>query len=316
MTAQVGFLIAFAAGLLSFLSPCVLPLIPTYLSLVGGVSIQGLHAPGASRFRIFTRTLFFVLGFTLVFVALGILFSGTAGFFSNASRIIPLVAGSVIIFLGLNFTFDFWKLLNMEKRFHFRKPPSGTAGSLLLGMAFGAGWTPCVGPILASILFLAGTSGRILQGSFLLLSYSAGLGVPFLLAGLFFSLFLRQAGKIKPHLDKIRIAGGIFLVAIGLLVLLGRLQRLNIALFALAGRLAEWSRIAPRQSRLAFGSFFLALFLPALLSWLRRLRRRERDRRIVLPLTGGLALLLALLSFSGLLDFPALLAFWLTFQGP
>jgi len=315
MTTQLGILVAFLAGLLSFLSPCVLPLIPSYLSLVGGVSFQDLKTQGASRLRVFTRTLFFILGFTLIFVGLGILFSGTAGFISGASRIIDIAAGSLIIVLGLNFTFDFWKLLNMEKRFHLHRAPAGAAGSLLLGMAFGAGWTPCVGPILASILFLAGTSGRILQGSLLLAVYSAGLGVPFLLAGLFFSLFLRQAERLKPHLNKIRIASGLFLIAIGLLVLLGRLQRLNIALFVLASRLEAWRNSAPWQVSLAFGLTFSVLFLLLQLAWLRGFLRDRSRRRLLLLSFSLLSLVLALLIFSGVIDPAAFLVSWLSFQG-
>jgi cytochrome c-type biogenesis protein len=315
MTTELGFLIAFLAGLLSFLSPCVLPLIPSYLSLVAGISFQDLRSTGVSRFRVFIRTLFFVIGFSLVFVALGLLFSGTAGFLGGAARIIDIAAGSLIVLLGLNFTFDFWKLLNVEKRFHLRTSPAGTAGSLLLGMAFAAGWTPCVGPILASILFLAGTSGRILQGSLLLVSYSAGLGLPFVLAGLFFSLFLRQSEKLKPHLNRIRIASGIFLVGIGLLVLLGRLQRLNIAIFTLAGKLDAWHSSAPQQTRWAFGLLFLALFLFLGLRWLKGIRQDRRRRRPVLLGICALALSLALLIFSGVLEPAAFLSSWLSFQG-
>jgi cytochrome c-type biogenesis protein len=315
MTVQLGFLIAFLAGLLSFFSPCVLPLIPSYLSLVGGVSYRDLQAGGVSRYRVFRRTLLFVLGFSLVFVGLGVLFSGAAGFLGSAARIIDIVAGSLIILLGLNFIFDFWKLLNMEKRFHLRRAPAGAAGSLLLGMAFAAGWTPCVGPILASILFLAGTSGRILRGSLLLATYSAGLGLPFLLSGFFFSLYSQQADKIKPHLNKIRIFSGIFLTAIGLLVLLGRLQRLNVALFALAGRLMEWHSSAPQQTRWAFGFFFFGVFLILAACWLRGLIRHRRRRRPVLLSFGALTLALAVLSFTAVIDPAAFLTSWLVFQG-
>ncbi len=165
---NINFFVAFAAGVLSFLSPCVLPLIPSYLSLVGGVSVHELDGKRRQRSKVFIRTVLFVLGFSTVFILLGVLFSGTGGFLTGATQIVNIVAGSLIILLGLNFVFNFWKFLNFEKKLHMRSSPTGSVGALLLGMAFGAGWTPCVGPILASILCLAGSSRQILQGTALL----------------------------------------------------------------------------------------------------------------------------------------------------
>jgi cytochrome c-type biogenesis protein len=299
---------------LSFLSPCILPLIPSYLSLIGGVSVQELGE--RSRSKVFLRTLLFVLGFSAVFIALGVLFSGTGGFFTGATQIVNIVAGTLVILLGLNFIFNFWKFLNFEKRMHIRSSPSGWLGALLLGMAFGAGWTPCVGPILASILFLAGSNARVLHGTLLLAVYSFGLGLPFLLAGLFFSQFLGARERMKRHFNTLRIISGAFLVFIGLLIALGRLQRFNIFLFRLAGWLEKWNTVNPGQVRLGFTLLFL---IPAVLVGASYLRRARSERRF--PLLPGRAaflllfLALAAVTATGVLDPTGFFTFWFTYQG-
>jgi len=314
MSTNINVLIAFAAGVLSFLSPCVLPLIPSYLSLIGGVSVQELAE--RQRSRVFLRTLLFVLGFSVVFIALGVLFSGTGGFFTGATQIVNIVAGSLVILLGLNFIFNFWKFLNFEKRLHMRSSPAGGLGALLLGMAFGAGWTPCVGPILASILFLAGSSAKILQGTLLLAVYSLGLGLPFILAGLFFSQFLGARERMKRYFATLRIVSGAFLVFIGLLIALGRLQRFNIFLFRLAGWLENWNAASPWQVRLSFTLLFL---IPALLLGISYLKRARSAGRA--PLLPGRALFLllfltlAVVTASGVLDPTGFFTFWFTYQG-
>jgi cytochrome c-type biogenesis protein len=313
MPTNINIAFAFAAGILSFLSPCVLPLIPSYLSLIGGVSVHELKE--GHRSRILRRTVLFVLGFSVIFIALGVLFSGTGGFLSGATQIMNIAAGSLVIVLGLNFIFNFWKFLNFEKRLHISSP-TGWVGALLLGMAFGAGWTPCVGPILASILFLAGSSGQVLQGTLLLAVYSLGLGLPFVLAGVFFSQFLRQKEHLKRHFEALRIASGAFLVFIGLLIVLGRLQRFNIFLFRLAGRLEDWSAASPWQVRLAFSILFLLPVVLLGISYLRRARNAER-----FPLLPGRAvffllfLALAVVTFAGVLDPTVFFSFWFTYQG-
>jgi cytochrome c-type biogenesis protein len=319
MTQNLNLLLAFLAGLLSFLSPCVLPLIPSYLSLVGGAAFEEQRRDGPGRWRVFLRTLLFVGGFSVVFIALGVLFSSAGGLLGGVSRVVNLVAGSLVVLLGLNFIFNFWKFLSFEKKVHLGSAPRGLAGSLVLGMAFGAGWTPCVGPILASILFLAGTGGQALEGAALLGLYSLGLGLPFLLAGLFFSQFMRQKERFKAHFRALRIASGSFLVFIGLLILSGRLQRLNIALYRLAASLVSWQQSSPAQVRLLFaavlalpGLLFLALFLLALFRPAGPARRRQLVLRPCLAL---LFLVLAGLTLSGALNPAGFLAFWLSYQG-
>ena len=316
MTENLSFLIAFAAGVLSFLSPCTLPLIPSYLSFIGGTSFKDLQDQKVARSHILLRTLLFVLGFSILFIALGVIFSGTGLFLSSAGQIINIVAGILVMVLGLNFIFDFWKILNVEKRLHISEKPSSLFGSVLLGMAFGAGWTPCVGPILASILFLAGSSGRVLQGTLLLSVYSLGLGLPFILAGLFFSSFMKSSKKLKPHLNTIRIVSGVFLVFIGLFILLGRLQRVNIFLFRLAGNLDQWGQIAPLQVQLFFGLLFI---LPALLVAFFYLKKAKVEKKYPfrpLPFAFFLTfLLISVLSFTGAITPSRFFTFWFTFQG-
>ncbi len=316
MSQNLSMLLAFSAGLLSFLSPCVLPLIPSYISFIGGISFNDLNENKASKSGIFLKTLFFVVGFTTVFMVLGILFSATGGLIGNVTQIINITAGILVILLGINFIFNFWKTLNFEKRFHFSSQPSGISGSLLMGMAFGGGWTPCVGPILASILFLAGSSGKVVQGTLLLGLYSIGLGLPFLLAGLFFSKFVKHTEKIRPHLNTIRIVSGSFLVLIGFIILLGRLQRLNTYFFILANNLESWQQANPRQPRLMFGIIFTLTFFMLTYTYIKRLIIRKK---IIFPpvrlVFMFLFLILSILIFAGILNFTQFFTFWFTFQG-
>jgi cytochrome c-type biogenesis protein len=223
---EVSPFIAFAAGLLSFLSPCVLPLIPSYLFFIGGTA-QG---DGAGKLRIFARTGFFVAGFSAVFIVLSILVSTVLLFFN--SKYFDIAAGTIVIVLGFNIIFDFLKFLNYEKRPALKKPAS-LIGAFVAGAAFGAGWTPCVGPILGSILLLAGRSGSLPFAAFCLVLYSAGFGIPFLAAAFFFDRFLSGAAFFKKHLRVIQIASGILLIATGILMVSGRFS-------ALGALLAKW----------------------------------------------------------------------------
>jgi cytochrome c-type biogenesis protein len=232
MTELSAFL-AFGAGLLSFLSPCVFPLIPSYLFFVGGMGLDGSSAEDnesrAGKGPVLGKTAFFVLGFSAVFVITSIVLSSLI--VASGATFIDIAAGIVVIILGLNVLFDFLKFLNYEKRFHLNRMPGsrgGFAGAFLVGAAFGAGWTPCVGPILGSMLLLAGQSGRPGMAAFYLVLYSAGLGLPFLAAALFFDRFLAGAQKIKKHLPLIQKTSGVLLVCTGLLILSGRFQAINI----------------------------------------------------------------------------------------
>jgi len=209
------------------LSPCVLPLIPSYLFFIGGSAAGRSAAAGGkdSRWRTFFLTCFFTLGFSAVFIALSVIFSTVMTFFNF--RYIDIIAGVIIIILGLNIIFDFLKFLNYEKRFSLTGGKTGPVAAFLTGAAFGAGWTPCVGPILASILLLAGQSGSLPLAVLYLLLYSAGFALPFLAASLFFDRFLAGAAIIKKHIRLIHIISGILLVVTGILILSGRFAALN-----------------------------------------------------------------------------------------
>jgi cytochrome c-type biogenesis protein len=181
----------------------------------------------AGKGLVLGKTAFFVLGFSTVFVITSIILSSLI--VASGAKFIDIAAGIVVIILGLNVLFDFLKFLNYEKRLYInRKPGSGLPGAFLIGAAFGAGWTPCVGPILGGILLLAGQSGRPDLAAFYLVLYSAGLGLPFLAAALFFDRFLAGAQKIKKHLPLIQKVSGILLVCTGLLILSGRFQAINM----------------------------------------------------------------------------------------
>ncbi|MDR1114263.1 MAG: cytochrome c biogenesis CcdA family protein [Candidatus Margulisbacteria bacterium] len=231
MNNQVSLGLSFTAGLLSFFSPCVLPLLPSYLCLLGGFTPEQLKqdAPPLNGYFL-SRTLGFICGFSLVFIALSLLFASGFSLLGGAALYIRWLAGLVIIALGLNILFDFLAFLNYEKRFHFARWPRGTGGALLAGLAFGAGWTPCIGPILASILLLAGQSGQAGAAALYLTAYSAGLGLPFLLAALFLERFWRVTSRLRTALPIIQKISGVLLIVIGLLVLTGHLQALTVLL--------------------------------------------------------------------------------------
>jgi cytochrome c-type biogenesis protein len=320
---NLNIIIAFAAGIISFISPCILPVIPSYLSFIGGVSYGELVGGKISKWGILVKSLIFVAGFSLVFTVLGVVFSSVGFALSGASKIINMAAGSIVIVLGLNYIFNFIKILNIEKKMKLSKRPSGAIGPMILGMAFAAGWTPCIGPILASILFLAGTSGQGLQGAVLLAFYSAGLGIPFILAGLFFSTYQSRMKELSRHLFKIKIASGILLVAIGVLIFFGSLARLNAFFFAMAGNLEAWAGGNPAGPRIVFFSIFLFFSIVLAFFYIRRVRKVKVKpginkkislypaRLILIAILFGVSIL----TLSGVLDFQKLIVDWLTFQG-
>jgi cytochrome c-type biogenesis protein len=228
---------AFLAGLLSFLSPCVFPLIPSYLSFISGTTLKELETEGSARKKAFINTVLFIAGFSLIFIILQVIAIATFGVIQKITDIMNLIAGILIIILGLNFIFDFIKILNMEKRFNIGKMQKGFIGPLIFGIAFGAGWTPCIGPFLFTILMTAGATGNYITGIILMIFYSLGLGLPFLIIGLFFSILHKKLNKIKPHMEKIKILSGIFLILVGIFIILGGLSNFNIILFQAASNL-------------------------------------------------------------------------------
>jgi cytochrome c-type biogenesis protein len=222
MADQVSLLTAFAAGIVSFLSPCVLPLVPGYMSFISGVSLDEMRAEDrksdTSR-AVMVNTAFFVLGFTIVFVSLGAAASSVGSFLLENQRWLQRIAGAIVVIFGLHLV-GLLKIewLYRDKRFHGPVTPRGPFGALLLGLAFAAGWTPCIGPILAGILALAATQSSMWQGVLLLAVYSAGLGIPFLLTGLATQRLLDAFQRMRPFMWAIEMAGGILLIAVGIMI--------------------------------------------------------------------------------------------------
>ncbi len=221
-TSQISLLIAFTAGVFSFISPCVLPLIPSYLTYITGISFDELveNQSRSVRRRTLFHSLFFILGFTLVFVALGASATYVGNFFQENQALIRRIGGVIVILLGIHITgLVKLNLLEREKRFEFNDKPLGYLGSILVGIAFAAGWTPCIGPILASILLYASTSENVGGGIILLVAYSLGLGLPFLISALAFNTFLAYFSRFNRYLRMVSIVSGVFLVIVGLLLI-------------------------------------------------------------------------------------------------
>ncbi|MGJ0533575.1 cytochrome c biogenesis CcdA family protein [Methylocystis sp.] len=239
--ADVTFPAAAAAGLLSFLSPCVLPLVPPYLTYLAGVSMEDLELETRSRARrdILLSSILFVLGFTTVFVALGATASAFGGVLRANLHILSWVAGGIIILMGLHFI-GLLKvsLLYREKRAEITKP-IGLFGSYVMGLAFAFGWTPCIGPILAAILAVAGTQETVALGAALLATYSLGLGLPFILAGLALGRFLAFVARFRRHFGKVEKVVGVLLVFTGVAFLTGGVQEMSYWLLELFPGLAK-----------------------------------------------------------------------------
>ena len=221
----VNMLIAFAGGLLSFLSPCVLPLVPGYLSLMSGVSIDHLKGEGGSRSgalrAVVINSIAFNIGLSVIFIALGAT-AGLVGSSILSNPWIRIVGGLVIIVFGLHLIGLLKiKYLYKDTRQFSNEKPRGVLGSLTLGIAFAAGWTPCIGPILGGIMALAATSGGWKGGLVLATFYSAGLAVPFLITGLGINKFLGFYSKFRRHLHKVEVVSGVVLILIGLLIATG-----------------------------------------------------------------------------------------------
>lgn len=221
MGQSVGVVVAFTAGLFSFLSPCVLPLFPSYLSFITGMSVSDLSAelsPSARR-RVLLHAVVFVLGFSIVFVALGASFSAAAQLLLDYREWIRRVGGALIVIFGLYIAGVFrLGVFARTAQWQIREKPAGYVGSFIVGVTFAIGWTPCVGPILGAILSLAGTSETVQRGIGLLVAYSAGLGLPFLLSAVALGAFLRFFKRYRPFIPVMERAAGVLLVVVGVMV--------------------------------------------------------------------------------------------------
>jgi cytochrome c-type biogenesis protein len=229
-TINVSILAAFAAGLISFLSPCVLPLVPGYLSMISGFSLDQLRGSAMDarlKRSVVMNSITFIIGFSITFITLGASATWIGQALQSRQHLFEQIAGIVIIIFGLHLVGIFKiNMLYRDKRFHSVQKPRGVIGALVLGLAFAFGWTPCIGPILAGILGIAAQQKTVGQGVFLLAVYSLGLGVPFLLTSLGLNQFLSFYGRFKQHFRAVEIASGVLVTVIGLLILTNTLSRM------------------------------------------------------------------------------------------
>ena len=218
----MGYITAFLGGLLSFLSPCVLPLIPSYLSFITGISFDDFKSGDKARIRKLTliNSSAFVVGFSTVFILLGVSSSYVGMLFVIYYDYIRIAGGILIIAMGL-YVMGVLKLnfLAADKRVHLHSKPRGYFGSFVVGLTFGAGWTPCIGPILGSILLIASTTGSAIQGFYLLLMYSLGLAIPFLATSMAINTFITKFSVIQKYMRVIMIISGLMLIGFGVILL-------------------------------------------------------------------------------------------------
>jgi cytochrome c-type biogenesis protein len=228
---EVNVFVAFAAGVFSFLSPCVLPLIPSYLSFISGVSLddmRGAQAAAQVRARVVFNSLAFILGFSLVFVSLGASASFLGSLFLGYRNAIRLAGGLFVLLVGLYLVGAF-KIAALERylQFNLKDKPAGYLGSVLVGITFAVAWTPCVGPVLGAVLALAGASGEVGRGIFLLASYAAGLALPFFLSALAVNSFLQFSQRFRRYIHAVHVIGGVLLIVVGILLITDYMTFLN-----------------------------------------------------------------------------------------
>ncbi len=225
-TQTVSFPAAFVAGLLSFFSPCVLPLIPAYFTFITGFSIEELTEKYNSKIRkkVFLSTFLFVLGFSLVFILMGASASFLGGLMYTYKKLIRIIGGILIIILGIHLT-GLVRIpgLDFEKRITLEKKPLHFLGTLIIGMGFGAGWSPCIGPLLGSILIIAGSQETVWQGVILLGIYSTGLAIPFIIISIFINFLLTFIKKASKVLKYVNVVAGVVLIVVGLILVSNKL---------------------------------------------------------------------------------------------
>ncbi len=221
MIDNVGILAALVAGVLSFLSPCVLPLVPSYLSFVTGMSLEDIQE-GVDRRHVLVHSLLFVGGFTLIFLLLGASATFIGTFLIVYSDWVARIGGIVIIVFGLHLMGIFQLVFMMrERRLHLANKPAGYIGTVAVGVAFGAGWTPCIGPILGAILTMAASQETVGAGTFLLFVYSVGLAVPFLVVAHLMERFLDAFASFRTFLPTVQVVSGMLLLLLGVLLVTG-----------------------------------------------------------------------------------------------
>ncbi|WP_347230901.1 cytochrome c biogenesis CcdA family protein [Mesobacillus subterraneus] len=229
---DIGLFFAFTAGILSFFSPCVFPLLPAYITHLTGGKIEGSKV-AVNRTTLFTRSFGFIIGFSIIFIIMGASATLLGQLFANYRTIVMQIAGLLIIIFGLQMAGLLnIKFLMMEKKVHSETKSKGVFSSVFLGMAFASGWSPCVGLALSSILLLASSSDTLYQGMYLLISYSLGMAVPFLVISFVISYSLNAIKKINKYLSKLSLINGMIMVGMGFLVLSGQMQKISAWLSA------------------------------------------------------------------------------------
>jgi len=215
---------AFVAGLFSFLSPCVLPLVPGYVSLISGAGVEELKSPQSQLLRrVMINSIGFILGFSIVFVTLGAISTELGQLAAQYKHTLSIVAGVVVIIFGLHLTGLFQiKWLLQDARLHQVKGNSTPVGAFVIGFAFAFGWTPCLGPILSAILLIASEEDKVARGIFLLAVYSLGLAVPFLMTSLLMERFLKFYSRFRSHMHVLEVVSGGLMIALGILLVIGR----------------------------------------------------------------------------------------------
>ncbi len=229
-TEVISYPAAFTAGLLSFLSPCVLPLIPAYFTFITGFSLEELteYRNSEIRKKVFLSTIFFVSGFSLVFILMGASASYLGGLMYKYRELIRIIGGILIVLLGVHLTgIIHFRGLDFEKRINMEKKPLHFFGTFIVGMAFGAGWSPCIGPLLGSIIIIAGSQETVWQGIVLLAIYSAGLAIPFIIMSVFINLLLIFIKKASRVLQYVNTVAGILLIIVGLILVTNKLYVLT-----------------------------------------------------------------------------------------
>ena len=227
-TLMPSILIALAAGVLSFLSPCVLPIIPPYLAYMGGISMNQLTESGSDRRPAVIASVFFVMGLSTVFLLLGFTASAFGQFFLHNQQLFGQIAGVIIIVFGLHFIGIFRiPLLMREARLDAGDQGGSALGAYVLGLAFAFGWTTCIGPILGAILSLSAQEDSIGRGTFLMAMYAVGLGLPFILSALFINRAMGLMNRMKRHMGLIEKTMGVLLLAVGILMLTGAFSRMS-----------------------------------------------------------------------------------------
>lgn len=224
-TGSIGFVTAFLAGIISFLSPCVLPLVPGYLSYVAGTSLETLRDSGRSRLQALSYAACFVLGFSAVFIAFGASATALGGLLLSWRYELGIVAGIVVLLFGLHLAGLLplhW--LEREARFHTEIRGGRVVGAFLLGLAFAFGWTPCIGPVLGVILTMSASTADLQTGTALLAVYSMGLGLPFLLAALFTDVLLERLRQLSRTGRRLQQVAGVLLAVAGMLMITGQLE--------------------------------------------------------------------------------------------